>query len=263
MTKFPRYGICQSLYSDTYFLVIGITYRLRTNFGRLKYGARNKSEYNDIELGVAIRGHTYQALGLELCGRCVGRFYQSKVNAEVGNTVLSLFFVFQPIIYTRGSKCSEKEIVNAMSKIVGDELILDLEENEYATFDIDEIENIDGIRKNVSFLDLPATDDDDKLCTARVYLDYRDLNRCPMVRLDDTYYPSLKRLADTAAKKRLVNTLFDVDGRWEELPTGLNTTAVCWEDYSTVVPRVTSLSLKHAGNTFCSTMIIFVAILLF
>ena len=67
-----------------------------------------------------------------------------------------------------------------MSKKVGNELILDLEENEYATFDIDEIENIDGIRKNVSFLDLPATDHDDKLCTARVYLDYRDLNRCLM-----------------------------------------------------------------------------------
>ena len=244
--------------------MIGITFRLRTNFGRLKYGTRNGVDYSDIDLGVAIQRRIYQALGLEQCGRCIGEFYKSDVNEEVGKANLSLFFDFRPLIYTRGSKCSEEVIVPAMSKIIGDTLILNLEENEFVTFDIEEVENVPGtIRKNMSILNLPATKEDDKFCTARVYLNYKDLIKCPMVRLDGTYYPSLMRKADTAVKSRLVNTLFAVDGGPEKLQAGLNTTtSVCWEAYKTLVPRVTSLSLKHTSNTFCSTLITFVTILL-
>ena len=72
--------------------MIGITIRLRTNFGRLKYGTRNGMDYSDIDLGVAIWRHIYQALGLVQCGRCVCEFYKSDVNEEVGNANLSPFF---------------------------------------------------------------------------------------------------------------------------------------------------------------------------
>ena len=121
-----------------------------------------------------------------------------------------------------------------MSKTIGGKFILNLEENEYATFDIEEVENVHGIKKNTSILNSPATNDDDKFCTARVYLNYRDLSKCPIVKLDGTYFPSLLRQADTAAKLRLVNTLFAVDGGREELPTGLNTTSVGWKKIQNV-----------------------------
>ena len=62
---------------------------------------------------------------------------------------------------------------------------------------------------------------------------------------------------------QISNTLFAVDGGPEDLQAGLNTTtSVCWEAYRTLVPCVTSLSLKHTSNTFCSTLIIVVTILL-
>ena len=129
--------------------MIGITFRLRTNFGRLKYGTRNGANYSDIDLGVAVQRRIYQALGLEQCGRCIGEFYKSDVNEEIGKANLSLFFDFRPLVYTQGSKCSEEVIVPAISKIIGGKLILNPEENEYVTFDIEEVENVHGtIRKN-------------------------------------------------------------------------------------------------------------------
>ena len=142
ITQFPRYGSCQSRYSDTYFLMIGITFRLRTKFRRLRYGARDGANYNDIDLGVAIRRQVYHALGLNQCGRCVGMFYQSNLNEKVGNSKLSLYYDFRPAIYTHGSRCSDEVILAAMSKIIGEELTVYLEEDEYITLDIREVETV-------------------------------------------------------------------------------------------------------------------------
>ena len=260
VTQFPRYGSCQSRYSDTYFLMIGITFRMHTNFSRLRYGARDGKDYNDIGLGVAIRRQVYHALGLNQCGRCVGKFYQSNLNEKVGNSKLTLYYDFQAAILTHGSRCSDEVIVAAMSKIIGEELIVYLEEDEYITLDIGEVENISDFEweMNASLLRLPAAIDD-TYCLKEAYLSFRDLNKCPMVNLDDTYYPSLMHLADTAAKTRLVKTLFAMNGGREELSARINITSVCWKDYRTLV---TSLSLKHTGNTFCSILISFVIILL-
>ena len=115
------------------------------------------SHYNGIDLGEAIRRRIYQALGLEQCSRCIGNFYQSAENEEFGKARLSLFSDFRPEIYTYGSKCSEELIVPTMSKIIGDTFILNLEENEYVTIDIAEAENVHGITKNMSILNLPTT----------------------------------------------------------------------------------------------------------
>ena len=114
---------------------------------------------------------------------------------------------------------------------------------------------------NASQIRLPAAKDD-QFCLKGAYVSFRDLNKCPMVRLDDAYYPFLMRLADTAAKTRLVKTLFAMNGGREELSARINITSVCWEDYRTLVSRVTNLSLKHAGNTCWFIMISFVIILL-
>ena len=260
VTQFPRYGSCQSRYSDTYFLKIGITFRLRTNFSRLRYGIRDGADYNDIGLGVAIRRQVNHALGLNQCGRCVGGFYQSNLNEKVGNSKLSLYYDFQAAIFTHGSRCSDEVIVAAMSSIIGEELIVYLEEDEYISLDIGEVEDASDLEEK-SLLQLPAANDD-TYCLKGANLSFRDLNKCPMVNLDDTYYPSLIHLADTAAKKRLVKTLFTMNGGREELSARINITSVCWEDYRTLVPRVTSLSLKHTGNMFCSILISFVIIFL-
>ena len=83
-----------------------------------------------------------------------------------------------------------------------------------------------------------------------------------MVKLDGTYYPSLMRLADIAVKTRLVYSLFAVDGGREELSAGMNTTSVCWECYRRLLHRVSRLSLRHSGDTFCFILISFVIILL-
>ena len=116
--------------------MIGIRFRLRTNFSRLRYGTRDGADYNDIGLGVAIRRQVYHALGLNQCGRCIGKFYQSNLNEKVGNSKLSLYYDFQAAIFTHGSRCSDEMIVAAMSNIIGEERIVYLEEDEYITLDV-------------------------------------------------------------------------------------------------------------------------------
>ena len=88
------------------------------------------------------------------------------------------------------------------------------DDEEYITFDIEEIETVREFEKNASQVEL-----DDKFCTARNYLSYRDASKCPMVRLDDAYNPSLMKLTDTAAKTRIVNDLFDMSRRSKEPKT--------------------------------------------
>ena len=269
ITQFPRNGVCQSRYSDIYFLAIEIAYRLRLNLNRSRYGARDGQNYNDKDLGIALRGQLYNDLDLEQCGRCTEKLYQSFENEKVGNTRLPLYYDFLPFIYTNDRPCSLDVILDSFSKIIGQGLNVTFGDEEYITYDIEEMETVREFKKNASKVDLPPNDKDDKLCTARNYLSYRDVNKCPMVRLDATYYPSLMKLAGTAAKARLVNALFDMSGRSKEpktLSTGPNRTDVCWAEYKALVemlvPHLKGFASKHSGNTFCISMIFAMTILI-
>ena len=207
------------------------------------------AEYSITGLGQAIRRQMYNDLGLGQCGSCEGRFYKANTDESIGNARLPPFLKFSPIFYAYGRKCSENMIVDAMSKIIGKELIVYLDDGEYVTFEVEEIEHSTTPQENMSDLSLSPFEDDDGFCRIRLTKSYRDLNRCPMVKLDTTHNQSLMSLAHTAGLKSLVNSLFAVDGGPDVLSTKDNSTSVCWEDYRKLVTRLTSSSRRSSGTT--------------
>ena len=259
--QFPRYGSCQKIYSDVYFLGITIAYRLRANWNKLKYGTKDAAEYSITRLGQAIRRQMYNDLGLGQCGSCRGQFYKSNTDESIGNARLPAFLELSPIFYAYGRKCSENIIIGAMSNIIGKELIVYLDDEEYVTFDVEEIEHSTTPQENMSDLSLSPFEDDDGFCRIRLTKSYRDLNKCPMVKLDTTHNQSLMSLADTAELKNLVKSLFAVDGGPDVLSTQDNTTSVCWEDYRKLVTRLTSSSRRSSGNLFVTVTTVLVSII--
>ena len=205
----------------------------------------------------------YNDLGLGHCGSCRSLFYKANTEDTIGNIRLPSVLDFSPLFYTYGRKCSDIMIVDAMSKIIKKELIVYMDEEEYVTFDIEEIEHSTETQENMSDVELPHLKDDDGFCGSRIIKKYPDLNRCPTVKLDPTYNQSLMSLAYTEAQKSLVSSLFAVDGGSDGQSTLDNTTSVCWEDYKKLVSRLTSSSRRSSGNLLVTVTTVLVSIILY
>ena len=227
----------------------------------MKYGTKDAAEYSITGLGQAIRRQMYNDLGLGQCGSCKALFYKSNTDGGIGNAQLPPFLEFSPMFYAYGRKCSENMIVDAMSNITGKELIVYLDNEEYVTFDVEEIEHSNTPQGNMSDLNLSPFEDEDGFCRIRFIKSYRDLNICPMVKLDTTHTQSLMSLAHTAVLKSLVKSLFAVDGEPDVLSTQDNTTSVCLEDYMKLLRRLTSSSRRSSGNLLVTVTTVLVSII--
>ena len=259
LSSFPWYGACERRSSKTNFMGINVKYRLRANRYKVKYGANDKEDYSITVLGEAIARHMYRNLGLEECSRCPEAMSKSNNDVIVGNARLPLFFNFMPYFYTYGSKCQEEDIANALSKLIGKELIVNIDEEEYVTFDIEEAEYTYVSEQNTSTVELPVLA---AFCSVRIFHDYRDFHKCPMVKLDSTYYPTLMGRANTATKKSLVNSLFAKEGEPDGWSDQNNATLVCWEDYKKTVIRLTNVSWKSSSMKIIPIMTLVVFIIL-
>ena len=155
MAQFPHHGTCRRRFTTVHDLAVRVTYRLRTNWNKTRYGGKDATDYNDIDLGLAIRQQIEQLLGFEQCGRCVDMFYKSNMDMIIGNTTLSRFFDFKPVLYAEKRNCHEGVIVDAMSRLNKKEVKVDLDDDEYVTFDIEEIEDVFETEANTSQVDLP------------------------------------------------------------------------------------------------------------
>ena len=250
--KFPRNGSCQRRFSTIYGLVVRVTYRLHTNWNKTKYGAKDATDYNDVDLGVAIRKSIDQALEFKQCDRCSEMFYKSNTGMIIGNTRLSHYFDFKPMLYTKKT-CHEGVIVDAMSRLDGEEVIVNLNDGEYVTFDIEEIEDVSEEEANTSYVHLPPSIHETLSCLQSYTMKYRELSQCPMVKLDDTLYSSLLSQAHSVGKTSLVKSLSGMNGGPERLSNQLDTMSVCWQEYRKTVSLVTNASMISTGDSIMST----------
>ena len=257
MLSRPWYGSCERLSSALHLMGIRVTYRLRTKWDQVNYGAKKGADYAIADLAVAIRQQMYQDLGLLQCNRCHADIFRSNQDNSVEAAKLPQFFDFIAYFSTHGGTCGEVGIVDAMSKIIGRELIVNVDGDKHVTFEIEEIETYDSFEPQENMSQVAAPLSEDAACLAKMYLNYRDLNRCPMVKLGRTHYPSLKSLADTEAKKGLVNSLFGVEAGQEGLVVEQNVTSVCWEDYRKIYARLTNTSMKPSAKTFVNVLAMF------
>ena len=208
-----------------------------------------------------MRRQMYEDLGLQHCERCHAKIFRSNQDSPAGETILPLFFDFTAYFSTYGGNCSEVDIASAMANINGKELIVNMNENEYVTLEVNEIEYSYMPEENTSQVDIPLSED--ATCLARFSVRYSDISKCPVVNLSEAHYPSLMDLANTEAKKGFVNTLFAIEAGQEELEVRQNTSSVCWENYRIVFARLANTSLKHSAQNSVTMLIVFVTFTLF
>ena len=259
VSQFPRYGTCQRRFTTTRNLAISITYRLHTNWDKTIYGGTGAPnyKYSDIDIGLATIYQILQDLGIEHCGTCYEKFYKSNIDRTIGSTRLSHYFDFKASINVENPRCSQEGIVDAMAKLDEKEVKVHIKYGEYITFDIKEIKDLPVNQANTTQVILPYIEMN--RCTTIYKVNYRDLNHCPTVNLDDDLHSSLMNRAKSAGKVNLVKALFGANFGPNTLPTHFNTTTVCLDEYRKTVSLLSSSSnssLKLAENIVVLTALL-------